>query len=227
MIVRATLLAAMLALACSQALAQAPAGDAAKMLGEAWEFSNADRDKVCTVTFKPEATPAGYRLEFDTNCANLFPLVKDIAGWKFPDNDLLRLLDGKGKPLIEFSEVETGIFEAPTPGVGLLFLQVAGAGGPPPRAADTVFGDWAIVRGGKVLCALTLDGTAVRDGFTLVVKPNCDQTIARLGLAFWSMDRGELVLLPARGNSWRFEETDAATWRRIPEGANPYTLVKQ
>ena len=34
------------------------------MLGT-WEFSNADRDKTCTVTFKDDARAVGYRVEFD------------------------------------------------------------------------------------------------------------------------------------------------------------------
>jgi hypothetical protein len=35
------------------------------------------------------------------------------------------------------------------------------------------------------------------------------------------------MLVPARGNAWRFEEADANLWRRVPEAANPYSLVRQ
>jgi hypothetical protein len=96
------------------------------MLG-AWEFSNAERDKICTATFKDARTAIGYRVEFDRDCAARFPLVSEVAGWTYPDGDLLQLLDVKGRVLTEFSEVEDGIFEAPTPGVGVLFLQNADA----------------------------------------------------------------------------------------------------
>ena len=41
------------------------------------------------------------------------------------------------------------------------------------------------------------------------------------------MDRGELVLVPARGNPWRFEEIDNVSWRRLPESADPIMLVRQ
>jgi hypothetical protein len=123
--------------------------------------------------------------------------------------------------------VESGIFEAPTPGIGLLFLQVAGAAGPPPRPAEQMFGDWAMMRGGKALCTFTLEGTPVRDSFALSVKPDCDQAIARIGIAAWRMDGTELLLVLARGNPWRFEEVDAANWKRVPEGADPVTLVKK
>ena len=105
----------------------APLGDQATALLGAWEFSNAERDKICTATFKNARTAVGYRVEFDRDCAARFPIVADVAGWTYPDDDLLRLFDAQGRVIAEFSEVEDGIFEAPTPGVGVLFLQNADA----------------------------------------------------------------------------------------------------
>ncbi len=210
------------------AQAPVPLGDAAKALIGTWEFSNADRDKICTATFKTDRAGAGYKVEFDRNCATLFPLVNGIAGWVFPEGDLLKLLDAQGRALAEFSEVEDGIYEAPTPGVGVLFLQKADAAGPPPKPPEQVAGDWAIVRGRRApICAFTLSPTPAQDGFALTVKPGCDATIARLGFAQWRLDRGELFLVPARGNPWRFEEIENGAWRRLPEVADPYMLVKQ
>ena len=94
----------------------------AKAMIGPWEFSDAARSKVCTVTFSETVVKVGYKLAFAPECEALFPLVTNIAGWSYPDNDLLYLLDAQGKALAEFSEVEDGIFEAPTPGVGVLFL---------------------------------------------------------------------------------------------------------
>ena len=107
--------------------------------------------------------------------ANQFPLVNDVAGWNFPEGDLLRLLDAQGRTLVEFSEVEDGIYEAPTPGLGVLFLQSPAAAGPPPKSPEEVAGNWAITRGtGAPACALTLATTVLRDAFVLTVKPGCD-----------------------------------------------------
>lgn len=213
------------------ALAQTPPsalGDSAKAVLGSWEFSNADRDKICTANFKTDRTAVGFKVTFDANCGNLFPLVNDVAGWTFPENDLLRLLDADGKSLVEFSEVEDGIYEAPTPGVGVLFLQNAAAAGPPPKPPQEVAGDWTIMRGASTpLCALNLANTVLREGFTLTVKPGCAESIARLGFTQWRLDRGELILVPARGNPWRFEELDNITWRRLPESADQITLVRQ
>jgi hypothetical protein len=116
-----------LVLIAAPALAQrtaapAPTESEQGMMG-AWELSNAERNKSCTATFKNTRTAVGWRIEFDKTCATVFPTIATAAGWTFPDGDLLRLLDAEGRTLTEFSEVEDGIYEAPTPGVGVLFLQ--------------------------------------------------------------------------------------------------------
>jgi hypothetical protein len=215
----------------SVAGAQAVNEAAKQMVGSSWEFSNADRDKTCTVTFKADRVgTAGYKVEFEPKCTDDFPMVRDIAAWSYPDNDLLHFLDARGKPLIDFSEVETGMFEAPTPGFGVLFLQNSADAGTPPIQPDQVAGDWAIMRGasGKPLCQITLTTTpAAEEGFAIVVKPGCDPSITRLNFNRWKMDRDELMISPARGNPWRFEQSDANNWERVPESANPYTLVRQ
>src|SRR5581483_6109277 len=129
--------------------------------------------------------------------------------------------------IAEFSEVETGMFEAPTPGYGVLFLQNAAEAGPPPLPPDQVAGDWTVTRGGKSLCTLSLSTTAAGDGFAVTIKPPCDPAIARLNFNKWQMDRGELMLSPARGSPWRFEEQEANRWQRVPEAPNPYLLTRQ
>jgi hypothetical protein len=203
-------------------------GESAKAVIGTWEFSNADRDKICTAVFSGDRTAVGFKVEFDKNCGSLFPLVNDVAGWTYPENDLLNLLNAEGRALIEFSEVEDGIFEAPTPGVGVLFLQNPAAAGAPPKPPEQVAGDWAIMRGnGPPLCQVTLAATAVPDGLAITVKPGCDPAIARLNWRLWRIDRDELMLVSESGNPWRFEEVDAKTWRRVPESMSAYTLVRQ
>jgi hypothetical protein len=98
----------------------------AKAMIGAWEFSNAAHDKVCSVTFGDRPAKVGYKLTFAPECAALFPVVTKVVGWRYPEDDLLYLLNADGKALVEFSEVEDGMFEAPTPGVGVLFLQKPG-----------------------------------------------------------------------------------------------------
>jgi hypothetical protein len=230
MIQRSLLAVLGLVVAVGVVRAQAPVSDEAKGMAEGtWEFSNADRDKRCTLTFRTDPAAAGMRLEFDKGCAGLFPFIKEIAGWSLTQNDFLRLLDAKGQSVLEFSEVESRIFEAPRPGEGILFIQASTAVGPPPKEASEMLGDWAIKRAGaaKPICTMTLANTAVGDDFfALRLKPGCDPVVARFAPTAWQMDRGELVLRNARNVSWRFAEGDGATWQRVPEGTQPLSLAR-
>jgi hypothetical protein len=192
-----------------------------------WEFSNADHDKICRFNLRGEAAPGGYKLDIEKNCPNIFPSTKDMVGWAVDGYGSLRLLDAKGNAIIELTEAESGIYDGFEPGQGRYVLQSAAAA--PVRSAEEMFGDWAIARGtGKPICTLTLvnsPGTA--EAFALKMKTGCDALVTRFNPTSWRMDQGDLVLISARGQSWRFEENDANTWQRVPEGADPVLLVRQ
>ena len=76
-----------------------------------------------------------------------------------------------------------------------------------------MFGEWAFVRGGgRTICGVTLENTAKdADSFALAVKTVCDPLILRFGPVAWKMDRGQLILVSAKGDLWRFEEADSTT----------------
>jgi hypothetical protein len=197
------------------------------MIG-AWEFSNADHDKICHFNFRSDAVAGGYRLDIDKNCPSLFPSTKEMTAWSVDNYGSLRLLDARGNSVVDLTEVESGMYDGFTPEEGRYILQTAAAA--PMRTADDMAGDWAIARGaGKPICALTLVNSpaAGADALVLKVKPGCDATIARFNPAAWRMDQGDLVLLSQRGESWQFEENDANTWQRVPESADPILLVRQ
>jgi hypothetical protein len=220
-----------LALAVTPGHAQAPAApsDAVKALAGGWELSNADHDRVCTVILRADpSVPGGFKLEPDKTCAATFPFVKDMTAWKIGARDVLQLLDPRGRALAEFSEVESGMYEAERPGEGIFFMQSLASLEPPAHTAEQMMGDWAVMRGtGKPLCSVTLTNTTVdQDSFMLTLKPGCDAAVVRFGLSSWHMDRGELLLVSPRG-VWRFEESDATSWRRVPETQDATTLVRQ
>ncbi len=195
------------------------------MLG-AWEFSNADRDKVCHFTFRTDVANGGYRLDIDRSCPNLFPSTRDIVAWNVDNYGGLRLLNGRGDAVVELTEVESGMFDGFTPEEGRYVLQTAAA--VPTRTADDIAGNWAVTRGGRPICQLTLaSGPPVSNGLPLQVKPGCDASVTRFGPVAWKIDQGELVLLSPRGLSWQFEESDANSWAKVPETADPILLVRQ
>ena len=194
-----------------------------------WEFSNADREKICMITFRNDTTAVGKRVDFDPKCKAQFPFVPEVAGWRQNGNDFLRLVDARGNSVLEFNEVETGIFEAPKPGEGILFIQNPQDLGPAPKTADQITGEWTLVRRtGQPICRLTLTNTAVGEEFALQFqRAGCDPAIVRFAPATWQMDRGEIVLRSADGQSWRFEEADGGKWRRLPETASPMLMVRK
>jgi hypothetical protein len=229
------LLSALIALvAAAPAVAQqtAPAASPAvkAMIGK-WEMSTADHDRACVLTFRPEASGALFRLEPDKACAAQLPELKEVAGWSIGGLDLVRLIDRKGKVILEFSEVEGGIFEAQRPGEGVFFLQneAAAAAATAGVTLDQMAGDWNVVRGsGKAVCTLTLtDKSAGGDAFALRIKPGCETFVTTFGPASWFIERGALVLKSKAGRVWRFEADDPANWQRVPEGREPVNLVRQ
>jgi hypothetical protein len=215
---------------CGGALAQdAPRlSEAARAMIGTWEFSNADRDKICRFTFSADPAAGGYRLDIDKNCANVFPATRDIVGWAVDNYGGLRLLDRGGHAAIELTEAEAGIYDGFEAGQGRYVLQSAPA--PPTHSAADMAGDWALVHGaGKPICTLTLaNSPAGADALALTIRPGCDAGVMRFAPNAWRMDEGDLVLLSARGQSWRFEETPAAgAWQRVPESADAILLVRQ
>src|SRR5208282_4168498 len=129
---------------CGVALAQdtqTPNDTASAMIG-AWEFSNADHDKICRFIFRADAVAGGHKLDIDKNCPSVFPSTKDIAAWAVDDYGALRLLDARGNAVIELTEAETGIYDGFQPGEGRYVLQSAAAA--PVRSADEMVGDWAV-----------------------------------------------------------------------------------
>jgi hypothetical protein len=204
------------------------AADAVNAMLGAWEFSNADHDKICRFNFRADAAPGGaHKLDIDKNCPNLFPSTKDVTTWSVDNYGALRLLDAGGNAVVELTEVESGMYDGFQPEEGRYILQAAAA--VPVRSADEMLGDWAIARGtGKPICMLTLaNNAAAGDNLALKIKPGCDPLITRFGPNAWRMDNGELVLLSPRGQTWRFEENDANTWQRVPETPDPILLVRQ
>lgn len=198
------------------------------MVGQ-WELSTAGRDKTCVVTLKNEASPQGLKLELEKGCGDALPFAKSIAAWSVKGLDIVRLQDPKGEPVIDFTEVESGIFEGRREGEGIYLLQNLAAARALSKSTDQLIGDWAMMReSGKSICGLTLTNTETSpDNFAVYLKPRCDPLVTAFAPAFWRLERGELLLLSAKGEIWRFEADDNAQWRRVPDSAAPLILMRQ
>ncbi len=199
------------------------------MIGQ-WELSTTERSKTCVVTLKGDASPQGMKLELEPGCAAALPFTKDITAWSIKGlGDIVRLQDTAGGAVIDFTEVESGIFEGLRQGEGVYILQNLAAARSLAKSMDQMIGDWAMVRSnGAVICGLTLTNTeASADNFQVFLKPNCDPAVAAFAPTQWRLDHGQMVLLSPRGDSWQFEADDNAQWRRVPDSADPLIMLRQ
>ena len=198
------------------------------MVGQ-WELSTTERSKTCVVTLKNDATPQGLKLELEPGCAAALPFTKDITAWTIAGLDIVRLQDAAGQPVIDFTEVESGIFEGLRQGEGIYILQNLAAARSLAKSMDQMIGDWAMVRdNGQTICGLTLTNTeATPDNFQVFLKPKCDPAVEAFAPTQWRLDHGQILLMSKNGETWQFEADDNAQWRRVPDSADPLIMLRQ
>ena len=225
-------LSLLIALSSSVAVIPAVAQDATSlkkaMIGQ-WELATTERSKTCVLTLKPDAAPRGQKLELEPGCAAALPFTKDIAGWTVKGLDIVSLQSANGEAVIDFTEVESGIFEGLRQGEGVYILQNLAAARSLAKSMDQMIGDWAMVRGnGATICSLVLtNNDAGNDNFQVFVKPKCDSAIAAFAPSQWRLEHGQMMLMSDRGETWLFEADDNAQWRLVPDSANPLIMLRQ
>ena len=179
-----------------------------------WEFSNADRDKICTVTFRA-IRPVGFKVEFDENCGNLFPLVTRSPAGVSPTTICCGCSMPRAKRCSNSARSRTASTRRRRRASACCSCRTP----PPPGRRRSRPSRWpatgrSCAGPARRCAALTLATTAGARRFGVDGQAGLRASIARLNFAQWRMDRGELVLVSARGNPWRFEEVDDETWRR-------------
>jgi hypothetical protein len=209
------------------ALAQQQDALKKEMIGQ-WELSTTERSKTCVVTMKNEGSSQALKLELEPSCAAALPFTKEITAWSVKGLDIVRLQDGAGQPVIDFTEVESGIFEGLRQGEGVYILQNLAAARSLAKSMDQMIGDWQMVRGnGRPICGLTLTNTeATGDNFQVFLKPKCDPAITAFGPVQWRLERGQIILMSKTGDTWQFEADDNAQWRRVPDSADGLVMLR-
>ena len=223
---------ALLIATCVAAISAARSQDATtlkkEMVGQ-WELSTTERSKTCVVTIKGDPVAQGFKLELEPACKTALPFTKDIVAWSLKGLDIVRLQDATGESVIDFTEVEAGIFEGLRQGEGVYILQDLAAARSMAKSMDQMIGDWAMVRGnGQPVCGLTLTNTeADQDNFQVFLKPKCDAAITQFNPTQWRLERGQIILMSKSGDVWQFEADDNAQWRRVPDTADPLIMLRQ
>jgi hypothetical protein len=199
-----------------------------EMIGQ-WELATTERSKTCVVTLKGDSTSQGLKLELEPSCPAALPFTKDIKAWSIKGLDIVRLQDASGEAVIDFTEVETGIFEGVRTNEGVYILQNLAAARSLAKSMDQMIGDWAMVRGnGNTICGLTLtNNDAGNDNFQVFLKPKCDPAVAAFAPTQWRLEHGQILLMSDRGETWHFEADDNAQWRLVPDSADPLIMLRQ
>jgi hypothetical protein len=181
------------------------------------------------VTLKGDGPAQGMKLELEPGCAAALPFTKDINAWSIAGLDIVRLQDASGQPVIDFTEVESGILEGLRQGEGIYILQNLAAARSLAKSMDQMIGDWAMVRGnGQPICGLTLtNNEAGKDNFQVFLKPKCDPVVAAFAPTQWRLDHGQMLLMSQSGETWQFEADDNAQWRKVPDSADPLIMLRQ
>ena len=190
--------------ACAAAIGAAHAQDATtlkKTMPGQWELSTTERSKTCVVTMKGDPAGQGFKLELEPACKTALPFTKGIVAWSVRGLDIVRLQDAAGESVIDFTEVEAGIFEGLRQGEGVYILQDLAAARSMAKSMDQMIGDWSMVRGnGQPVCGLTLTNTeAGQDNFQVFLKPRCDAAIAQFSPTQWRLERGQIILMSKSG----------------------------
>jgi hypothetical protein len=220
------------ALALAAVLQPAGAQDATtlkkEMIGQ-WELATTERSKTCVVTLKGDTTAQGLKLELEPSCAAALPFTKDITAWNVKGLDIVRLQNAAGEPVIDFTEVESGIFEGVRSGEGVYILQNLAAARSLAKSMDQMIGDWSMVRGnGQAICGLTLtNNEATKDNFQVFLKPKCDPAVSAFAPTQWRLEHGQMLLMSDTGETWQFEADDNAQWRKVPDSADPLIMLRE
>jgi hypothetical protein len=198
------------------------------MVGQ-WELATAERSKTCVLTLSADKAAGGMRVELDSGCAAALPFTATVAAWSVRGLDIVRLQNAAGDAVIDLTEVESGIFEGVRTGEGVYLLQDLAAARALTRSMDQMIGEWALMRGsGRTLCHMTLTNTeADGDNFKVFLNGGCGPSVTGFNPVMWRLERGEIILTAANGQSWHFQADDNARWRRVPEEADPLVLSRQ
>ena len=149
---------------------------------------------------------------------DLFPLVADIVGWTFPTTTCCICSTRRAKRWSNSARWKTASTRRRRRASACCSCRM------PPRRRSAarsrrkqLAGNWAIMRGRHAALRRHAGVHGARRRHGTDGEAGLRRRRSR-GLNFtqWRLDRDELMLVPARGAPWRFEEIEGASWRRVP-----------
>jgi hypothetical protein len=213
----------------AEAVTPPPIPDA-KTLAANYELASAIGDRKCPVTLDVKPAGPGFTLVYDkTVCLPLFAFLSETVAWAPGIAGSIRFVNAAKRTVSEFTEGIGGRYEALRENDGVYFLsnlQFVDPGDMPQFAE--LLGDWNLLRpGGPPICGITLtDQAAGDDTFVMSLKTGCDQSVTRFGPVSWALDRGDIILISAKGDRLRFGRQQEGGWAKVPDTPRPLLLAR-
>ncbi|MDF2996674.1 MAG: hypothetical protein K0R27_2311 [Xanthobacteraceae bacterium] len=199
------------------------------VLAAAYQLANADGDRVCPMTLKPDPAGAAFAVAFDkAACGEAIPFAGDVVAWTPGPGDSIRLLGTKGALIAEFTEGVGGSWEALREGDGVYFLTNPSLADAKQTQPGDLYGGWDASRtAGQPVCRMEFTDESTDDGsFRLALSAGCDVGIVRFAPLAWRIERGDLVLANAKGETLRFALQEEGGWAKVPESNRPLLLTR-
>ncbi|MEX2127747.1 MAG: AprI/Inh family metalloprotease inhibitor [Xanthobacteraceae bacterium] len=216
--------------AIAQAPATKPVPPEVRALAAQYELTNADATRKCPVTLETKPADSGFLLAFDRNvCGPLFGFLSEVAVWNAGVAGAILLVAPDGRTVTEFTEGVGGVYEAIRENDAVYFLANLQFVDPATRVQiSDLYGEWKLSRpDGTAICRITLtDEVAGNEQFTARVQPKCDAAITQFGPAIWQLERGDVVLRSATGESLRFERQESGAWAKVPDKPRPLLMSR-
>lgn len=204
--------------------------EAGARLAGAFRLTSADGARACSFTLKPDAGGPGLAVEFDREACAVIAFSSQIAAWMPDPSGSIRLVNGQGRTVAEFTEATGGSYETLREGDGVYFLASPTASDTTDLKVEEVVGDWDLARtAGAPVCRMTFLGDRAEGGagFRLKVAPGCDSALLRFSPVAWDVEGGNILVRgQGSGALIRFARQEDGGWARTPERGRPLLMTR-
>ncbi|QTL03533.1 AprI/Inh family metalloprotease inhibitor [Aquabacter sp. L1I39] len=205
---------------------------AAQKVAGPFLLSSADGMRTCAVTLRADPAPGpapAFLLGLDAGACTAIAFAPQLSAWTPDPSGAVRLLDGQGRLVAEFTEATGGSYEALREGDGVYFLAPPAAQSGIEVSVEEMTGDWDLARtAGKPICRWTLSADPAAGGSRAVrVAPGCDAGLAQFAPVGWRIEGGNVLVESGSGaTTLRFARQEDGSWAKVPERGRPLLLLR-
>lgn len=192
-------------------------------------LTSADGERTCPLVLKTAGAGPGFALAFAADGCPVIAFTAQVVAWAPDPSGAIRLLNGQGRTVAEFTEGAAGTYEALREGDGVYFIATPAALQEDVVHPEEMFGDWDLSRtAGTPLCRWILSDTPVAAGaFAVRVGPGCEPGLAAFSPTGWRLEGGNVLVTSGSGASTlRFARQEDGGWAKVPERGRPLLMSR-